>query len=75
MIKYMPLSDPQRAKLIEADEAASKIAQCETDDQTRRAAVMHCLERTIDGFPVRYFDSRPKAFVIHNSSSTAWAVQ
>jgi protein ECT2 len=53
MLKYMDPSDPQRAKLIEADEAASKIAQAETDDQTRRAAVMIGLERSVDDFPVR----------------------
>lgn len=52
MLKYMDPSDPQRAKLIEADEAASKIAQAETDDQTRRAAVMIGLERSVDDFPV-----------------------
>lgn len=43
--------DAQRAKLIEADEFASKIAQAETDDHTRRASVMYCLSATIDGFP------------------------
>jgi hypothetical protein len=54
MLKYMDSSDPQRTKLIEADEAASKIAQAETDDQTRRAAVMIGLERSVDDFPVRF---------------------
>lgn len=51
MIKLMGPDDPQRAKLIEADEIASKIALAETDDQTRRAAVLYCLSATIDGFP------------------------
>ncbi|KAG8218645.1 hypothetical protein J3R82DRAFT_4309, partial [Butyriboletus roseoflavus] len=51
MIKFMGPDDAQRAKLIEADEIASKIAQAETDDHTRRAAVMYCLSATIDGFP------------------------
>jgi len=51
MIKHMPDSDPQRQKLIEADEVASKIALCETDDQTKRATIMYCLERSIEGFP------------------------
>ena len=55
MIKYMPPSDPQRAKLVEADQIAQKIARCEIDDNTRRAAVMHCLERSVEGFPVRHF--------------------
>ena len=52
MIKYMPSSDPQRAKLVEASRIAQKIAKCEIDDSTRRAAVMHCLERSVEDFPV-----------------------
>ncbi|KAG2042276.1 hypothetical protein BDR03DRAFT_944957 [Suillus americanus] len=51
MIKYMASGDPQRAKLIEADDIASKIALAETDEQTKRAAIMHCLNATVDGFP------------------------
>ncbi|KIO30176.1 hypothetical protein M407DRAFT_20644, partial [Tulasnella calospora MUT 4182] len=51
MIKHMAADDPQRAKLIEADELASKIALAETDEQTKRATVMYCLERSIEGFP------------------------
>ncbi|KAG1752636.1 uncharacterized protein EDB91DRAFT_1103601 [Suillus paluster] len=51
MIKYMAPEDPQRAKLVEADEIASKIALAETDEQTKRAAIMHCLNATVDGFP------------------------
>lgn len=58
MLKYMDPSDPQRAKLIEADDAASKIAQAETDDQTKRAAVMIGLERSVDDFPVRFCTNR-----------------
>lgn len=49
----MAESDPQRAKLAEAERLATKIAQCETDEETKRAAVMYCLKGTIDGFPVR----------------------
>jgi hypothetical protein len=52
MVKHMSPSDPQRAKLIEADEVASNIALCETDEQTKRATVMYSLERSIEGFPV-----------------------
>ena len=44
MLKYMDPSDLQRAKLIEVHDAASKIAQAETDHQTRRVAVMIGLE-------------------------------
>ncbi|KAF9226615.1 hypothetical protein BS17DRAFT_775896 [Gyrodon lividus] len=51
MVKFMGPDDLQRAKLIEADEIASKIALAETDSHTRRAAVMYCLSATIDGFP------------------------
>jgi protein ECT2 len=51
MIKEMAPGDPQRAKLIKVDEIASKIAQAETDDQTKRAAIMYCLGLTVEGFP------------------------
>ncbi|KAI0065897.1 hypothetical protein BV25DRAFT_1821601 [Artomyces pyxidatus] len=51
MIKRMAPNDPQRAKLIEADEIASKIALAETDEETKRASVMYCLGATVDGFP------------------------
>ena len=51
MIKRLPPGDPQRAKLAEAVEIASKIAQAEVDEETRRASVMFCLRTTIDGFP------------------------
>ncbi|KAL4076122.1 hypothetical protein J3A83DRAFT_4357230 [Scleroderma citrinum] len=51
MVKLMGPEDPQRALVIEAEEIASKIALAETDEQTRRAAVMYSLSATIDGFP------------------------
>ncbi|EKM59750.1 uncharacterized protein PHACADRAFT_88401 [Phanerochaete carnosa HHB-10118-sp] len=51
MIKHMPLHDPQRAKLEEADEIASKIALAETDEQTKRAAIMYCISSCVDDFP------------------------
>ncbi|KAF8524603.1 hypothetical protein BU17DRAFT_84640 [Hysterangium stoloniferum] len=51
MIKNMALNDPQRAKLVEARQIAQKVAKCDADDHTRRAAVMYCLERTVDDFP------------------------
>ncbi|KAL1747651.1 hypothetical protein HDZ31DRAFT_60984 [Schizophyllum fasciatum] len=51
MIKHMAPDDPQRDKLIEADEIASKIAQAEADEQTKRAAVFYCLSSSIEGFP------------------------
>lgn len=51
MVKHMPLHDPQRAKLVEADEIASKIALAETDEQTKRAAIMYCISSSVDDFP------------------------
>lgn len=51
MIKFMAPHDPQRAKLMEADDIASKIAQAETDEQTKRAAIMYCLGATVEDFP------------------------
>lgn len=51
MIKQMPIHDPQRAKLLEADNLASKIASAEVDEQTKRAAIMYCLKSTIEDFP------------------------
>ncbi|KAG8908171.1 hypothetical protein FRB99_008714 [Tulasnella sp. 403] len=57
MIKHMAPTDPQRAKLIEADELASKIALAETDEKTKHGAVMYCLERSIEGFPANLISS------------------
>ncbi|TCD67500.1 hypothetical protein EIP91_012305 [Steccherinum ochraceum] len=51
MIKFMAPHDPQRAKLLEADDIASKIAQAEADEQTKRAAIMYCLGATVEDFP------------------------
>ena len=44
-------SNPQRAKLIEAYEIASKIAQAEADAHTRLAATLTRLSTSIVGFP------------------------
>ncbi|KAJ7129503.1 hypothetical protein C8R44DRAFT_79844 [Mycena epipterygia] len=57
MIKHMAPSDPQRAKLAEADELASKIALAEPDEETKRAAIFYCLSATIDGFPPDLFSN------------------
>lgn len=51
MIKHMAPSDPQYSLLEQADEIASKIALAEMDEQTKRAAVIHCLCATVDNFP------------------------
>ena len=52
MVKSMAMTDPQRAKLVEATEIASAIATCEKDDNTKRMIVMSGLARVMDGFPV-----------------------
>ena len=51
MIKRMALDDPQRIKLIEADEIASRIALAELDDETKRGQVLYTLASSIEGFP------------------------
>ncbi|KAG2013296.1 signal transducer [Coprinopsis cinerea AmutBmut pab1-1] len=60
ILKHMAPDDPQRPKLVEADEIASKIAQAETDEQTKRAAIFYCLSTTIDGFPPDLFSNSRK---------------
>ncbi|KAH9482553.1 Rho guanine nucleotide exchange factor gef2 [Psilocybe cubensis] len=60
MLKHMSPDDPQRAKIIEADEIASKIAQAEADEQTKRAAIFYCLIATIEGFPPDLFSNSRK---------------
>jgi hypothetical protein len=57
MLKHMAPEDPQREKLVEADEIASKIALAEADEQTKRAAIFYCLTATIDGFPPDLFSN------------------
>ncbi|KAI0776132.1 hypothetical protein BD413DRAFT_261330 [Trametes elegans] len=52
MLKHMGGADPQRAPLMEADEIASRIAQAEADDNTKRAATLYSLAGTIEDFPV-----------------------
>ncbi|KAL5487604.1 hypothetical protein ACEPAI_5712 [Sanghuangporus weigelae] len=51
MIKLMGANDPQRAKLMDAKEYASRIALAEADNHTRLAATMNCLATSIEGFP------------------------
>ncbi|TFK22329.1 hypothetical protein FA15DRAFT_522036 [Coprinopsis marcescibilis] len=60
MLKIMAPDDPQRAKLTEADEIASKIAQAEIDDETKRASIHFCLSTSIDGFPPGLFSNNRK---------------
>lgn len=60
MLKHMSPEDPQRQKLIEADDIASKIAQAETDEKTRRATIYSCLSAAMEGFPAELFSSERK---------------
>lgn len=50
-------NDPQLAKLLEADEIASKIALAEMDVSTVRASVLSSLSTTIDGFPPNIYSN------------------
>jgi predicted nucleotidyltransferase len=52
MLDSMSAYDAQRVKLEECIVLASKIAACEADERIKRATVMYCMERTVDGFPV-----------------------
>lgn len=62
MLKYMAPDDPQREKIIEADEIASKIAQAEADDATKQALIMFCLTSTIENCPANLF-SHQRRFI------------
>ncbi|GMK59311.1 hypothetical protein CspeluHIS016_0703260 [Cutaneotrichosporon spelunceum] len=57
MVKYMSVLSPQRARLVEAKDIASRIARCEPDERTVRATVMYSLERNVDGFPASLFSN------------------
>lgn len=51
LIKNLPRSDPVRVRLEQAVVLASRIASCEVDDKTKRAAVLWSLTRGVEGFP------------------------
>ena len=51
MIKRMAPDDPQREKLIEADEIASRIALAELDDGIKRGLVMYTIKSSIEDCP------------------------
>ncbi|KDN38200.1 hypothetical protein K437DRAFT_259490 [Tilletiaria anomala UBC 951] len=51
LVKYMSQRDPQRIRLEEAVVLASRIASCEADDKTKRAAVLWSFSRSVEGFP------------------------
>lgn len=62
MLDSMSPYDAQRVKLEECIVLASKIAACEADERIKRATVMYCMERTVDGFPVSSRLSSSEAF-------------
>lgn len=62
MIKYMAPADPERAKLEEADEIASAIAQAEADENTKTASAIATLYSNIEGFPPELY-SHTRKFV------------
>lgn len=51
LVRNLPTTDPTRARLEESIVLASRIASCEIDDKTKRAAVHWSLSKNIDGFP------------------------
>lgn len=66
MMNYLDEQHDQRTQLFKSLDLASKIASCEADETTKRATLMHTLQRNIQNFPVSY--------TIHNmlySSRTA----
>lgn len=63
ILKHLPPGDPQHAKLLEADELASKIALAEADEHTKRAATFYCLSSTISDFPPDLFSYSRRQFI------------
>ncbi|KAI0797051.1 hypothetical protein C8Q75DRAFT_223510 [Abortiporus biennis] len=57
IMKNMLPSDPQRRLLKEACEYAKIIAKDETDEHTRRARTMHCLQTTVEDFPATLYSN------------------
>ncbi|TIA70445.1 hypothetical protein E3P91_03059 [Wallemia ichthyophaga] len=51
MMNYLDQSHDQRSLLFQALDLASKIASCEADETTKRATLMHTLQRNIQDFP------------------------
>jgi protein ECT2 len=60
MVKHMESDDPQRPKIIEADEIAGQIAMAEADEPTKRAAIFGSLISSIENFPPELFSNSRK---------------
>ena len=62
MMNYLDQNNKQRQRLYQSLEIASKIASCESDEVTKRANLMHTLQRNINNFPVGLFKYLYKVF-------------
>ncbi|KAN0065296.1 hypothetical protein ACQY0O_001131 [Thecaphora frezii] len=51
IVKHMDARDSQKGRLEDAVVLASRIASCEADDKTKRAAVLWSFSRTVEDFP------------------------
>ncbi|TIC28492.1 hypothetical protein E3Q10_03156 [Wallemia mellicola] len=51
MMNYLDEQHDQRTQLYKSLDLASKIASCEADETTKRATLMHTLQRNIQNFP------------------------
>lgn len=51
LIRNLSCTDPNRSRLEQAVVLAGRIASCEVDDKTKRAAVLWSFSRCVDGFP------------------------
>ncbi|PWN86609.1 hypothetical protein FA10DRAFT_270161 [Acaromyces ingoldii] len=51
LVRNLPKSDSNRPRLEEAAVLAGRIASCEVDDKTKRAAVLWSFKRNVEGFP------------------------
>lgn len=61
LLKSLPREyNDQRSKLTEAAEFCSRIASCEVDEKTQRAAVLWSFGRNVQGFPASLFSVHRK---------------
>lgn len=52
LLNHLSPHDPQKALLEEAVVLASRIASCEADEKTKKAAVLWSFTRNVEDFPV-----------------------
>ncbi|TKY88305.1 hypothetical protein EX895_002657 [Sporisorium graminicola] len=51
ILKHVPPRDPLRTRLEQVIAIVSRIASCEADEKTRRAAILWSFSRNVDSFP------------------------